>query len=77
MTDIVLIVHPDKAYPGAYDLRTAADGFLLGIGRNPLACAASRLLEEGHLPTDIVVIRDAAGLLPDIRASIKEASRHA
>jgi hypothetical protein len=75
MSEIVIIAHPDQAYPGAYDLRTAADGFLLGIGRNPLACAASRLLEEGHLRTDTVVIRDAAGQLPDIRSTIGKAAK--
>lgn len=73
MTEIVVVAHPAKAYPGAFELRTAADGFLLGIGRHPLACAAGRLLEEGHQPTDVVVIRDAAGQRADQRAKIKEA----
>jgi hypothetical protein len=71
--EITLISHPSVTWPGAVNLRTGIDGFLLGIGRNPLACAAQRLLEEGRVPTDTVIIRDAAGQLPDLRAVIKDA----
>lgn len=76
MTEVVLIAHPCRQWQGATELRTAADGWLLGITRSCLLRgAAQRLLEEGHSPDDTVVIRDAAGAAPDLRGVIGDVTR--
>jgi hypothetical protein len=73
--EIVLISHPNVAWPGARDLRVASDGWLLCISRDPLRDAARRLIEEGYDPASVLVIRDANDLVPELRNSLKEAAK--
>jgi len=74
-TEIVLVSHPSQQWPGARDLRTAADGWLLCVTRNPLRDAAMRLLEEGHSPKSVLVIKDCFDLEPEQRSTIAEAAK--
>jgi hypothetical protein len=73
--EVVLISHPCVTWPGAVNLRTAADGFLLTITRNPLRDAASRLIEEGFDPASVLIIRDSNDGVPEIRSTIAEAAK--
>jgi hypothetical protein len=76
MPEIILISHPCLAWPGACDLRTAAEGWLLCISRNPLRDGATRLIEEGYDPTSALIIRDSYDRVPEIRSnSIAEAAK--
>jgi hypothetical protein len=75
MAEIILISHPSVTWPGAVDLRTATDGFLLTITRNPLRDAASRLIEEGFDPASVLIIRDSNDGVPEIRSTIAEAAK--
>jgi hypothetical protein len=75
MTEIVLISHPNVTWPGACNLRTAADGFLLTITRDPLRDAAKRLIEEGFDPASVLIIRDSNDGVPEIRSTIAEAAK--
>jgi hypothetical protein len=50
---IELMAHTDHTWPSdtpnpVYKLHQQIDGRLIGLGRNPLSVAASRLAEEGH-----------------------------
>ncbi|CUT15798.1 hypothetical protein BF49_6878 [Bradyrhizobium sp.] len=73
--EVILISHPNVTWPGAVDLRTAADGWLLAITRNPVRDGASRLIDEGFGPSTTLVIRDANDARPEIRTTIKEAMK--
>jgi hypothetical protein len=74
--EIVLTSHPCVTWSGARDLRTAKDGWLLTITRNPLRDAATRLIEEGYDPTSPLVIKDSFDAVPDLRAvSLIEAAK--
>lgn len=72
-SELILISHPNRQWHGAHDLRTASDGFLLAVTRNPIRDGASRLLEEGFDPSTTMVIRDSYDAAPEIRTTIKEA----
>jgi hypothetical protein len=74
---IILISHPCRAWPGARDLKTARDGWLLAISRGDLLRdAAKRLLEEGFDPASSLVIRDDHDSSPELRAaSLAEATK--
>jgi hypothetical protein len=73
---VILISHPNRQWPGARDLRTGQDGFLLAVSRNPLRDAGRRLLEEGLAdPSTTLTIRDAAGIEPDVSSTIAEAAK--
>jgi hypothetical protein len=74
--EIILTSHPCVTWPGACDLRTAADGWLLCVTRNPLRDAATRLIEEGYDPTSALIIRDSFDAVPELRAvSLTEAAK--
>lgn len=73
--EVVLISHPNVTWLGARNLRTAAEGFLLAITRNPLRDGATRLIEEGYDPASVLVIRDSNDDVPEIRTTIKDASK--
>jgi hypothetical protein len=72
---VVLISHPCRQWPGAYDLKVASDGWLLCISRDPLRDAAKRLIEEGYDPASALIIRDSYDAVPELRSTIKEAAR--
>ena len=74
--EIVLISHANVTWPGARDLRVASDGWLLCISRDPLRDAARRLIEENYDPASVLVIRDAADSVPELRSnSLTEAAK--
>jgi hypothetical protein len=73
--EVVLISHPNVTWPGACNLRTATDGWLLSITRNPLRDGAIRLIEEGYDPASVLVIRDSYDGVPEIRSTIAEAAK--
>jgi hypothetical protein len=71
--EIVLISHPSAIWVGARHLHVAETGQLLAISRDPIRDAASRLAQEGYDPDRTFVLKDAAGIMPDRRSSIKSA----
>jgi hypothetical protein len=73
--EVVLISHANVTWPGARNLRTAADGFLLTITRDPLRDAAKRLIEEGFDPASVVIIRDSNDGVPELRSTIADAAK--
>ena len=74
--EVVLISHPNLQWLGARDLRTATDGWLLCVTRDPLRDAAKRLIEEGYDPTFALIIRDSYDAVPELRSdTLKEASK--
>jgi hypothetical protein len=75
MAEIVIINHPSQIWPGARHLHVSETGRLLAISRDPLKDAARRLIEEGFDPASVLVIRDASDLVPELRSTIKEASK--
>jgi hypothetical protein len=75
-TEIVLISHPCRAWPGARDLKVASDGWLLCITRDPLRDAGRRLIEEGYDPASALVIKDSYDAVPELRSnSLTEAAK--
>ena len=75
--EVILISHPSQIWPGARHLHVSETGRLLAITRNPLKDAARRLVEENYDPASVLVIRDANDLVPELRATIKEAAKGA
>jgi hypothetical protein len=73
--EVVIISHPNRQWPGARDLRTASDGFLLAVSRNLLRDAGRRLLEEDYDPASVLIIRDNYGAQPELRSTIGEAAK--
>jgi hypothetical protein len=74
--EIVLTSHPCVTWPGAVNLHTGKDGWLLTITRNPLRDAATRLLEEGYDPASVLIIRDSFDAVPELRSnSLTEAAK--
>jgi hypothetical protein len=63
--DCVLMAHPSVVWPGAKELRTQQDGFMLTITRQPLLDAARRLRQEGYGDHCMIIIRDADGVAQD------------
>jgi hypothetical protein len=70
VSEIILISHPDVAFVGARRLLTAQDAHLLAVTRTPLHCAARRLLEEGFDRETLILIKDSAGAVPNVRGKI-------
>jgi hypothetical protein len=73
--EVILISHPNRQWPGARDLRTASDGWLLAITRNPLRDGATRLIEEGFSSSTTMIIRDCFDAEPEQRSTIAEAAK--
>jgi hypothetical protein len=72
INDIVLMRHPSAAWPGASELRTAQDGLLLAVTREPLVDAARRLRQEGFSDHVMIIIADANGVAPDQCGRIRD-----
>jgi hypothetical protein len=68
--EIVLTSHSCVTWPGARNLYTAKDGWLLCIARGDLLhAAARRLIEENYDPASPLVIKDSFGAVPELRAA--------
>src|SRR4051794_22326848 len=74
--DVLLVAHQSRPWPGAVELFTAADGWLLAITRTPLPDAAKRLREEGYADSTMIIITDAAGVAPDRCGKIGDLLRY-
>lgn len=73
--EVLIISHANVSWPGARNLRMAATGWLLAITHNPLRDAARRLIEENYDPASVLVIKDAADSVPELRSTIAEAAK--
>jgi hypothetical protein len=74
--EIILINHASHIWPGARHLHVRDTGRLLCITRDPVRDAAKRLIEENYDPASVLVIRDAADSVPELRSnSLTEAAK--